>query len=136
MYSTNFVFAMSPGNQSYTSSRRGTLSQGLRTRFLGDLGQYTQEIVVLPTCKEAARRDTLPLAVLLRLEQAQRQLPHPCQILGTVAGPVPMVILTETDVQDPVQPVLDSPMAAHPVQILRCRPGDAADEVTDLGAGH
>ena len=50
-------------------ARETVWTQGLRTRFLGDLGQYTQEIVVLPPRKQAASGDTLALAVLLRLEQ-------------------------------------------------------------------
>ena len=45
------------------------MPQGLRTRFLGDLGQYSQEIVVLPARNQAASGDTLALAGLLRLEQ-------------------------------------------------------------------
>ena len=43
--------------------------QGLRTRFLGDLGQYSQEIVVLPSRNQAPSGDTLAFAGLLRLEQ-------------------------------------------------------------------
>jgi hypothetical protein len=44
-------------------------NQGLRTRFLGDLGQYSQEIVVLPSRNQAPSGDTLAFAGLLRLEQ-------------------------------------------------------------------
>src|SRR5512142_3437599 len=93
-------------------------------------------IVVLPPRREAASGDTLALAVLLRLEQAERQLPQPGQILGAVAGPVPLLLLAETDVQDPMQRVLDPPMAANPVQVLLRRPGRAADEVAGLAARH
>src|SRR5512142_1456106 len=91
-------------------------------------------IVVLPPRREAARGDTLALAALLRFEQAERQLPQPGQILAAVAGPVPLIILAETDVQDPVQRVLDPPMAPHPPQGVLRRPGRAADEVAGLAA--
>src|SRR3954447_6109835 len=43
--------------------------QVLRTRFLGNLGQYPQEVVVFPSRKQAASGETLALAGLLRLEQ-------------------------------------------------------------------
>src|SRR5215467_4081712 len=98
---------------------RRTRPQGLRIRFLGDLGQYTQEIVVLPPGQESAGGDTLALAVLLRLEQAQRQLPQPAEVLGAVARPVPLIILTEADVQDPVQRVLNPPMRPGELKQLR-----------------
>src|SRR5438552_13046465 len=77
--------------------------QGLRTRFLGDLGQYSQQVGVLPPRHQAARVDTLSLTALLRLEQTQRQLPQPRQVLRAVPRPMPLVILAETNVQHPVQ---------------------------------
>jgi putative transposase len=43
--------------------------QALRTRFLGDLGQYCQEKVVLPSRNQAPSGDTPAFAGLLRLEQ-------------------------------------------------------------------
>src|SRR4051812_27932008 len=58
------------------------------------------------------------------------------QVHRAVPGPVPLVILTEADVQNPVQRVLDPPMTAYPSQILLRRRGRAADEVTDLNARH
>src|SRR3954466_10192770 len=39
--------------------RRGGRQQGLRTRFLGDLGEHSQEIVVLPARNQAPSGDTL-----------------------------------------------------------------------------
>jgi predicted transposase YbfD/YdcC len=48
---------------------RGHWSQGLRTRFLGDLGEYSQEIVVLPSRNQAPSGDTLAFTGLFRLEQ-------------------------------------------------------------------
>src|SRR3954451_6990225 len=113
----------------------GHLQQGLRTRFLGDLCQYTQQIVVLPPGEESSGGDTLALAALLRLEQAQRQLPQPAEVLGAVARPVPLVIFPEAYVEDPVQCVLDPPMAPRPSQVVLRRPFGAADEVADLVAG-
>src|SRR2546430_208446 len=112
------------------------VAQGLRTRFLGDLSQYLQEIVVLPPRKQAAGGDTLAFAGLLCLEQAQRQLAEPRQVHRAVPGPVALVILAEADVQHPVQRVLDPPMTAHPAQVVLRRPGRTPDEVADLDARH
>src|SRR3954451_15271800 len=83
--------------------------QGLRTRFLGDLGEYSQEIVVLPARNQAPSGDTLAFTGLLCLEQTERQLAEPRQVHCAVPGPVPLVLLSDADVQDPVQRVLDGP---------------------------
>ena len=54
--------------------------------------------------------DTLPFTLLLRFEQTQRQLAEPRQVLRTVPGPMLLVVLAETHIQDLVQRVLDGPV--------------------------
>src|SRR4051812_29208763 len=49
---------------------------------------------------------------------------------------MPLIILAEADVQNPMQRVLDPPMTAHPSQVLLRRPGRTTDEVADLEALH
>src|SRR5512135_654199 len=71
-------------------------------RDFRDLGQYTQQVLVFPPRPEAATVDALAFAVFLGLEETQRQLAEPCQVRRTVARPVPLIVLAEADVQDPV----------------------------------
>src|SRR3954462_13976604 len=100
--------------------------QGLRITFLGDfrdLSQYTQQILVFPPRPEAATVDALTFAVFLGLEQTQRHLAEPRQVRRTVTCPVPLVILAEANVQDPVYRVLDPPTTAPPVEKLGRRTG-------------
>ena len=65
------------GDQPYVFLNSRGQPQGLRTRFLGDLSQYSQQVVVLPARQQAASVNALSLTLLLGLEQTQRQLPQP-----------------------------------------------------------
>src|SRR3954452_6687030 len=96
--------------RSSNSSTRSPPGQGLRTRFLGDLAEYLQEIVVLPARNQAPSGDTLAFAGLAGLAQAYRHLAQPRQVHRACPGPVPLGILVDAVVQDPVQRVLDPSM--------------------------
>ena len=69
------------------------MGQGLRITFLGYLGQDLQQVVVPPAGEMTSSVDALGLARRLGLEQAQRQLPDPCQVRRTVASPVALIVL-------------------------------------------
>src|SRR5207302_7270553 len=68
---------------------------------------------------ESSRR--IDAGIHLRLEQTHRLLAEPGQVFRTIAGPVPWIILAETDIPHPVQRALDPPMSAHPTPIRRRR---------------
>src|SRR5208337_4035143 len=112
-------------------------SQVLRTTFLRDfrdLSQYSQQVLVFPPRQEAATVDALSFTFFLGLEQTQRHLAQPGKVLRTIAGPMSLLVLAETDIQHPVQRILDPPMSAHRLEILLCRPVDTPDVIADLTA--
>src|SRR5208337_1667021 len=111
--------------------------QVLRTTFLRDfrdLSQYSQQVLVFPPRQEAATVDALSFTFFLGLEQTQRHLAQPGKVLRTIAGPMSLLVLAETDIQHPVQRILDPPMSAHRLEILLCRPVDTPDVIADLTA--
>src|SRR5208337_3646165 len=85
-----------------TSGQASLGPQVLRTTFLRDfrdLSQYSQQVLVFPPRQEAATVDALSFTFFLGLEQTQRHLAQPGKVLRTIAGPMSLLVLAETDIQ-------------------------------------
>src|SRR5208337_3719577 len=131
------MFSRSQRTKSAKAQRSHRRTQVLRTTFLRDfrdLSQYSQQVLVFPPRQEAATVDALSFTFFLGLEQTQRHLAQPGKVLRTIAGPMSLLVLAETDIQHPVQRILDPPMSAHRLEILLCRPVDTPDVIADLTA--
>lgn len=100
-------------------------SLGLRIYNVVCRKHFAQEAII-PTTAESLGLETV-VGCLLLLQQADRQLPEQSQVLAAVARMVTAVVLTEHDIQHPVQRVLDAPVAPDRTQVLIRRPHKTAD---------
>lgn len=104
--------------------------QGNRVLTMKDF----QEAVLPPTGLKAFALDAC-FEGIFPFQQIVGNLPQGCHVLRSMVFANPALVFPEGHVQGPVQPVLDTPVAAHCLQQTLCRPIQAADVVPGLLRG-
>jgi hypothetical protein len=73
---------------------------------------------------------------MVLFEQIERHVPHDCKILRGIVLADPAMVLVEGQIQDPVEPVFEAPIAAFGAQDLLCIAFQVGDEVPILNLSY